>query len=383
MGPVRARLGRHHHQLAGQLRPALQRCARSAGGAPSALPHRRLAYAAAAASDAARRRAPALPSAAAETGELQAAPAWVKPAGLTWPPSIQTNAFDLSFTFNLSMSDLLALNAGLAGMHTGARPALPCYPWDQPRLRARYYGSDVALGQLAGGHQRGGLPGVAGAMAAGRAAQLLPGDPSEAAPGAGAYTGSLAADGRSLVQPVYWFVDLLATFQVSSFRASDGQAACSSRRGCRAGRGRPPARAATPAIQPRPAAAPPPPARPPARAGHQRVPHGGAAAAAQRVSLHWQRRRLRAGQRPGGGEPAGAAAPAGRCAPAAPPPALAGAPASCVTPWPLGPCPAPAPCIIHRSRGSTWAPGSSWPCPWAAPRGATCSFTPAPLRRAR
>lgn len=46
---------------------------------------------------------PGLPASClpAETGELETPPAWVKPAGLTWPPSIQTNALDLAFVFNM------------------------------------------------------------------------------------------------------------------------------------------------------------------------------------------------------------------------------------------------------------------------------------------
>lgn len=160
-------------------------------------------------------------SGAAETGELQTAPSWVKPAGLTWPPSIQTNAFDLSFTFNFSMSDLLLLNPGLADMRTGARPALPCYPWAEPRLRPRYHGSDVALGQLAGGHQSAGLPRLAGAMAAARAVDGLPDGQQEPA-GGGAYTGSLTADGGGVEQPVYFFVDTLAPFQVGGGRLGAG-----------------------------------------------------------------------------------------------------------------------------------------------------------------
>lgn len=40
-------------------------------------------------------------STAAETGELLNPPPWVGPAGLTWPPTIKTNAYDLGFTFNM------------------------------------------------------------------------------------------------------------------------------------------------------------------------------------------------------------------------------------------------------------------------------------------
>lgn len=113
-----------------------------------------------------------------------------------------------------SIADILNLNPGLTGLGTGARPSLPCYPWFDERRHPRYYGGDMAFGQFAGGNQRLGARGLRGAAAAGQVVRQVPGRAAAVGAAAPTYSGSLAPDGGQVEEPVYFFVDLLAPFQV-------------------------------------------------------------------------------------------------------------------------------------------------------------------------
>ena len=116
-----------------------------------------------------------------------------------------------------SVADLLLLNPGLATLRLGSQLDLPCYPWGDAARVPAYFGGDVAVGQFAGGNQRAGPEGLEGAAAAGAVLRNVPGSPQPERPG---YQGSQGPGGQ-LVQPVYWFVDLLAPFQVRG--AAPGQ----------------------------------------------------------------------------------------------------------------------------------------------------------------
>lgn len=130
------------------------------------------------------------------------------------------------------MSDLLRLNPGLATPRIGEKLDLPCYPWGDPTRMQTYFGGDVAMGHFAGGNQQPGPEGLAGAAAAGAVVANVPGRPLPPGPG---YQGSRGPGGQ-LVQPLYWFVDLLAPFQVGRGSTCMSGGKCvsvSCLRGCR------------------------------------------------------------------------------------------------------------------------------------------------------
>lgn len=127
-----------------------------------------------------------------------------------------------------SMYDLLTLNPGISGAQPGARPALPCYPLG-PATEFGYYGSDVAFGHFTGGNEDGSAGAIGGAMAAARVngALLNTYNPRDM------YRGSLANNSlESALQPTYWFVDLLAPFQVKSVGAPASAASGPPWHGC-------------------------------------------------------------------------------------------------------------------------------------------------------
>ncbi|KAL4452433.1 hypothetical protein ABPG75_008095 [Micractinium tetrahymenae] len=137
-------------------------------------------------------------------------PAQVERARLPWPPVVATNLYDLSWQYNMSMSDLLLLNPEAGALRPGAAVVPACYGPEEPHFP--YLGSDVAFGQFAGGNQLAGIKGIGGAMAASRingalANQYNPND---------TYSGSVLSHGGGLALPRWWFVDMQATFQVSS-----------------------------------------------------------------------------------------------------------------------------------------------------------------------
>lgn len=157
-----------------------------------------------------------------------AAPADVSAARLSWPPTVSTNIFDVSWVYNMSIFDLVNLNPGAATLRPGAALTVPCYPGG-PATRFDYYGGSVAFGQFSGGNQQAGQGGnvtsdsLPGAMAAARVNGGIPNEfhwPS-------VYVGSAApaVNGSSngqVSEPVYWFVDLLAPFQVVSVMVTAG-----------------------------------------------------------------------------------------------------------------------------------------------------------------
>lgn len=156
----------------------------------------------------------AQPCSQVESGLTVPPPAVVR-AGLPWPPTVRTNIYDVSWMYNMSISDLLVLNPNASELHNGSAFTVPCYP-DSPLARFGYYGGSVAFGQFSGGNQRLGSEGLPGAMAAARINGGLPNQfhvPS-------VYTGSAAAgpfgSASRVLEPVYWFVDLLAPFHVTN-----------------------------------------------------------------------------------------------------------------------------------------------------------------------
>ncbi|KAL4458769.1 hypothetical protein ABPG75_013634 [Micractinium tetrahymenae] len=149
------------------------------------------------------------------TNGLSVPPPAVVRAGLPWPPAIQTNVYDVSWMYNISISDLVALNPNASQLRHSSNFSVPCYP-DDPLARFGYYGGSVAFGQFSGGNQKLGSEGLPGAMAAARINGGLPNQfhvPS-------VYTGSMWAGGNGsaarVLEPVYWFVDLLAPFHVTN-----------------------------------------------------------------------------------------------------------------------------------------------------------------------
>lgn len=153
-------------------------------------------------------------------------PANVAAAGLPWPPVIKTNVFDLGWSFNMSMADLVRLNPKVAYSVPRDALALPCYPAaaggrapGQGLQELVHYGGDSATGKFAGGNQLPGPEGLAGAMAAARVVGRLP--QLQSPEDAGAYSGSLGPGG-AVVEPVFWFVDLGAKFSVSVVQIAAG-----------------------------------------------------------------------------------------------------------------------------------------------------------------
>lgn len=148
-------------------------------------------------------------------------PAAVTAAGLSWPPIIMTNIFDISWVYNMSLADLVNLNPGVSTSRAGDSIAVPCYPGVGSSDLFGYYGGDMAYGQFAGGNQLAGPEGLAGAAAAAAVVGTWPVDHST---GPEWYQGSLGAGGV-LVEPIFWFVDMQAAFQVSVLLLTAGDVA--------------------------------------------------------------------------------------------------------------------------------------------------------------
>ncbi|KAL6780840.1 hypothetical protein ACKKBG_A08650 [Auxenochlorella protothecoides x Auxenochlorella symbiontica] len=124
---------------------------------------------------------------------------------------ITTNVFDLAQEYNVSLTDVIALNPGLKNL-PGVAVTLPCYqtPYRGDTLIG---GSDAGYGQFAGGNQVLAVypdgPALAGAVTmhtpgSGYTAHVTPG-----------YAGSTSWLTEELVEPVYWFVDLTTPLSVS------------------------------------------------------------------------------------------------------------------------------------------------------------------------
>lgn len=79
----------------------------------------------------------------------------------------------------------------------------------------RAFPSPTPALQFAGGHQLAGPEGLAGAAAAAAVVGTLQGDQ---AAGRGWYEGSMGPGG-ALVEPVFWFVDMQAPFEVGGWLA--------------------------------------------------------------------------------------------------------------------------------------------------------------------
>ncbi|KAL4426099.1 hypothetical protein ABPG77_002685 [Micractinium sp. CCAP 211/92] len=142
-------------------------------------------------------------------------------------PVVATNFYDVTWANNVTAADLLKLNPLSGAAKPGASLRLACYPAAEDtqtslRLSPRYFGGDVAYLRFAGGNQRPGLRGLAGAMAASGVNDHAPnqndGDPP--------YTGSMGGQNGTvrgeLVQPVFLFVDLQSQFKVTAVVLSAG-----------------------------------------------------------------------------------------------------------------------------------------------------------------
>lgn len=144
------------------------------------------------------------------------------PCGRTAP--LLTNIYDATWQNNVSLSDLVTYNPGLsvATAYPGMLLALPCYPaWLEPQT----FNSDAAQGMFAGGNQQS-VMGTVGAELAGGV--VNPGGLNDSTT---FYEGSrdwkYAPDGTMsayLVEPVYWFVKLEATFTMSAMTITAGDA---------------------------------------------------------------------------------------------------------------------------------------------------------------
>lgn len=152
---------------------------------------------------------------------LSTPPAAVTRAGLPWPPAIQTNIYDISWQYNMSITDLVELNPSASKLAPGSNLNVPCYP-DDTLSRFMYYGGSLSFGQFSGGNQKLGSVGLPGAMAAARINGGYPNQfhvPS-------VYTGNLLADSNGsaagTLEPVYWFVDLLTPFHVTNVLVTAG-----------------------------------------------------------------------------------------------------------------------------------------------------------------
>jgi hypothetical protein len=87
---------------------------------------------------------------------------------------VATNIYDLSWLYNITVSDLVSLNPEAAWLRAGAQPRLPCYPSSPGYIPFAYYGGNVAFGQFSGGNQLAGPEGLPAAMAAARVNAGIP-----------------------------------------------------------------------------------------------------------------------------------------------------------------------------------------------------------------
>lgn len=139
--------------------------------------------------------------------------------------SITSNLLDATWENNVSLADILAHNPGLlpSDAKPGLELALPCYP---SGLEPSEYGSDAALLMFAGGNQQS-QEGVLGAELAGAVVSPF-GLGQNGLYYEGSWTIASNSSGipeldRMLIQPVYWFVKMEASFKISAVTITAGK----------------------------------------------------------------------------------------------------------------------------------------------------------------
>jgi len=133
------------------------------------------------------------------------------------------NLLEAAWAFNVTLGDLLMYNNGLdaSNAREGKAIALPCY---QDGLVPQRSGSNAALGMFAGGNQRT----VVGTVGAEIAGTVVRGDGLEVMEDGIYFEGIMDwefdGDGMKavMVEPVYWFVDLGATYTVTGISIRSG-----------------------------------------------------------------------------------------------------------------------------------------------------------------
>lgn len=133
------------------------------------------------------------------------------------------NLLEAAWKFNVTLRDLLRYNNGLdaSNAQEGKGVALPCY---QNGLVPERSGSNAALGMFAGGNQRT----VVGTVGAEIAGTVVRGDGLELSEDGIYFEGIMDwvfnGDGMQavMVEPVYWFVDLGATYTVTGISIRSG-----------------------------------------------------------------------------------------------------------------------------------------------------------------
>ena len=139
--------------------------------------------------------------------------------------SIVSNILDATWENNVSLADILAHNPGLlpSDAKPGLELALPCYP---SGLEPSQFGSDAALLMFAGGNQQS-QEGVLGAELAGAVVSPY-GLGQNGLYYEGSWTIASNSSGipeldRMLIQPLYWFVKMDASFRVSAVTITAGR----------------------------------------------------------------------------------------------------------------------------------------------------------------
>ena len=135
------------------------------------------------------------------------------------------NLLEAAWRFNVTLRDILRYNNGLdaSNAEEGKGIALPCY---QDGLVPRRSSSNAALGMFAGGNQRT----VVGTVGAEIAGAVVRGDGLEVVEDGIYFEGIMDwefdGDGMKavMVEPVYWFVDLGATYTVTGISIRSGDA---------------------------------------------------------------------------------------------------------------------------------------------------------------
>jgi hypothetical protein len=127
--------------------------------------------------------------------------------------TVQTNLIDAVLANNVSLGDVLNLNPGVSPSDAapGSQLVLPCYPTGfEPTI----FGSDVAVNMFAGGNEQG-IDGTTGAEIAGAVvSQFGLGSAGVYYEGSWGNPWSVTTLNSSLLQPLYWFVQLDASFKV-------------------------------------------------------------------------------------------------------------------------------------------------------------------------
>lgn len=141
------------------------------------------------------------------------------PCGRTAP--LVTNLLDATWENNVTLSDIVNYNPSvLPTTPPGTLLALPCYPADQ---EPAYFGSDAAMYTFAGGNQLS-IAGTVGAeLAGGVVTRQGLNKTTSFYTGIYDYDLSGSTAKEALVQPVYWFTQLEASFTISALTITSGE----------------------------------------------------------------------------------------------------------------------------------------------------------------